>query len=495
MELLTSGLTTSNEVGSYLPVVAEAVPSVENGLWTIFPDGRTETTYRLREGFTWHDGVPVTAADYVFAMQVRTNPDVPRLYSSIFRHNIESLNAPDARTLVVTWKAPYIYADRAFDTATTMPRHLLEEAFAADPSTIVHLPYFTTEYVSNGPYKMREFDPGTKAMLDAYDGYALGRPKIDVIELRFIPDANTMLANVLAGEIDVLLGARHLGFDQALEAQQRWAKGKVVLGPRGWSNIYPQMFYSDPETVQRAQYRRALFMAVDRETMSRELQGGLTEVAHSVFPPYHPWHQATLHRVSKWEYDPRRSAQTLEEMGFRKGPDGFYVKPNGQPLNNEIRTTSDIDTQLKQMFVIHEGWNALGVRTAAVPIPNQRQGDLEYRSTNCCFENLQGGEGENGLIARQGPVRTAENNWRGHRTNYVNPDHIAMINRFLTTVPMNERIEIAGDLLHHLTSQALVFGLYWVARPTVISNRVTGPVGRHTGATPVYNVTQWDIVS
>ena len=498
MELVSSGLTAQDEYDRTVAVVAEAVPSVENGQWKVLPDGRMETIWRLRDGFTWHDGTPVTAADYVFAMEVTRDRDMAPFYSALFSNNIISVESPDARAVTVTWRQPYIHADQLFTTLRTMPKHLLEKSYLESKEGFKDFPYWTTDYVSNGPYRVTTWETGVHAVLDAFDGYRLGRAKIDQIEVRFIADTNTMLANVLADALDVLVGPRHLGFDQALEAKQRWQGGSVIFGANGWSVMHPQMSYANPKIIQEsAQFRRAMLMAIDRQSMADTLQGGLAPVAHSMFVPTDPMYEPTLPRLVKYDYDPRRAAQILEELGYRKGADGVFVDASGQPLKTEIRTTSDIETTVKQMFAMSDSWTRLGIPTDTVAIPPQRQQDRQFRSTFPGFEVLQGGQGENGLISRTvANARTAQNNWTGagatNYSNYVNPEHDAMIARFLSTIPNDERTRVAGDLLHHLSDEVLYMGIYFIARPTVVRNGLSGTVGRDAGTIATHNVIQWD---
>ena len=499
MPLVSSGLTAQDEYDRTIPVVADAVPTVDNGQWRLLSDGRMETTWRLRDGFTWHDGAPVTATDYVFAMQVARDRDLPPFYSALFNNNIISVESADPRTVTVTWRQPYIHADQLFTTSRTMPRHLLERSYTEERESFKDLPYWTTEYVSNGPYRLTTWETGVHAILDAFDDYKPGRPRIDQIEVRFIADPNTMLANVLADALDVLIGARHLGFDQGLEAQQRWQGGSIIFGANGWSALHPQMSYANPRIIQEsAQFRRAMFMSTDRQSMADTLQGGLAPVAHSIFVPTDPLHEPTLPRLVKYDYDPRRATQMIDELGYRKGADGAFVDASGQPLRTEIRTTSDIETTVKQMFAMSDSWTRLGVPTDTVAIPPQRQQDREYRSTFPGFEVLQGGQGEAGLISRTiANARTTQNNWTGagatNYSNYVNAEHDAMIARFLSTIPNDERTRVAGDLLNHLSDQALYLGIYYIARPTVVRNELSGTVGRDAGTVATHNILHWDL--
>src|SRR6266571_3863631 len=64
--LVNTALTAKDEKGNLLPFVSEAVPTLENGLWRVLPDGRSETTWKIKPGVVWHDGTPFTSADLLF---------------------------------------------------------------------------------------------------------------------------------------------------------------------------------------------------------------------------------------------------------------------------------------------------------------------------------------------------------------------------------------------------------------------------------------------
>src|SRR5437879_2339878 len=97
--------------------------------------------------------------------------------------SIENATALDARTLVVTWKQPYVDADALFEEGLggLLPKHVLEEAYRTDSAGLLDLPYWTEDYVGTGPYQVRQWDPGVGVTLDARRQYVLGRPKIDQI--------------------------------------------------------------------------------------------------------------------------------------------------------------------------------------------------------------------------------------------------------------------------------------------------------------------------
>src|SRR5581483_11915073 len=75
-DLLRSGLTGLDPHRAVYPLLAESVPTIENGLWKLLPDGTMETAWHLRPGAAWHDGVPVTADDFLFTLQVARDPSI-----------------------------------------------------------------------------------------------------------------------------------------------------------------------------------------------------------------------------------------------------------------------------------------------------------------------------------------------------------------------------------------------------------------------------------
>jgi peptide/nickel transport system substrate-binding protein len=284
-ELVNNGMVTVDNHGNWLARLAEAVPSVENSLWRVFPDGRMETTWRIRENARWHDGVPFTSDDLIFALKVGQDKDLPNFGDVAFA-SVEGAQAPDPRTLTVNWKQPFIGADTMFShrVAMPLPRHLLERAYEEDKAGFTQLPYWSLEFIGTGPYRVREWAKGSHIMLEANESYALGRPRISEVQIRFIADQNTLIANVLAGAVELVVG-RNLSLDQAMQVRQQWADGKVDVGFRGISIIWPQFLNPNPPAVAKLEFRRALVHGMDRQQLVDTLMGGLVPVADSFINP------------------------------------------------------------------------------------------------------------------------------------------------------------------------------------------------------------------
>ena len=76
-DLMAAGFSAEDEKGVRHPQLAESVPTLENGQWKLFPDGRMETTFRLKENLRWHDGQPLTMDDLLFTTTVLLDQDLP----------------------------------------------------------------------------------------------------------------------------------------------------------------------------------------------------------------------------------------------------------------------------------------------------------------------------------------------------------------------------------------------------------------------------------
>ena len=499
-ELVHAGLTHFSAQGVALPQLAEAVPSIENGTWRVLPDGRMETTWKLRADARWHDGTPVTTDDLLFTIKVEQDAEVeiPRNPAYGF---IESVDAPDSRTITVRWKQPYIEADSMFSyqLALPWPKHLLEQTYLDDKASLLQGQFWTADYVGAGPYRIKDWVRGSHVILAANDQYVLGRPKIDEIEVKFILDANTLMANVVAGAVEFLIG-RGLSIDQGVQMRDQWREGKVETYSTSWLPIHPQFVGTSPAVVTNVAFRRALLHGIDRQSMADTLMAGLSTVAHGVVSPDQAAFKDIESRVVKYDYDVRRAAQLIEELGYAKGADGMFRDASGQLLAFELRTTAQLDIQPKSATAVADAWRRLGITVEENVVPNQRVPDREYRANFPAFELVVG---NNGVLSRDirrfhsASSPLAENRYTafGNYARYKNAEFDGVIDRYVATIPRPERMRALGDVIQHQTDQVTALGLFYVPAPTPIGNRLVNVSPRGRQSTESWNAEQWDLKS
>ncbi len=496
-QLVHTGLAHVAANGIAEPVIAEAVPTVENGLWVLLPDGRMETTWTIRSGATWHDGTPFTTDDLRFTADVAGDPDLP-LSRDVAQKAIEGVSARDARTITVTWNRPYVQADLMFTNALAMPlpKHLLQQAYADDKAALFDNPYFSTEFVGAGPFKIQSWERDSYLRLTAFDGYVLGRPKLDEIEVRFFPDPNALIAGILAGAVDVTLG-RGLSVDQAVQIRDQWADGHMDVALWAPTGMYPQQLNPNPAILGDARFRRALVHAIDREAMVATLVAGQSPVAHSFLAPDEAEYAATERSVVRYDYDARRAAQILDGLGLVRGQDGMYRNSDGSELALEIRSVISTDINNKSMLAIADYWQRAGLRTNTMPIPVSRAREREFRATFPGFD-LSGGVGGNytwleRLYSSQVP--TSETRWVGrNKARYADPALDRLIDRFFATVQRTERMDVLNTIVHQLTDQVVTIGLFYTAQPTMVANKVKNVSGKTAVlAATTWNAHEWDL--
>lgn len=476
-EMVHVGLAEVQRRTVFGPRLAEAVPSVENGLWKLFPDGRMETTWTLKPNLRWHDGTPLTTEDLMFAVRVGQDRELGLLGHQGFNF-VEGVEAVDARTVTVKWRKPFIEADTMFSGsfALPLPRHLLEKALD-DKTAFFQLPLWTKEFVGAGPFKLREWVDNSHLVLAAFEGYALGRPKIDEVEVRFILDPNVMIANALAGTIDVTLG-RGLSFEQAMQAREQWREGKIDLSFAGtsWIALFPQFINPNPPVLADVRFRRALLQATDRQRLVDTFMGGLTQVAHSYVGPSQREYREVESAIVRHEYDARTAVQVIEGLGYIRGADGFFRDAANQRLSVEIRTTAGDDLRDKLLFAIADEWQRSGVGVEPIVIPRQRADDREYRATRPAFELVrQPNDLSEGALMRLHGSEAAlpANNYRGgNRIRYMNPELDALIERYLVTIPIPERMQVVRQMVQHISDQLPILGILYDTQPMLIANRL-----------------------
>src|SRR6185369_11829107 len=160
----------------------------------ISKDGLT-ITFHLRKGVRWHDGKPFTARDVLYTHRVVIDPNTPTAYSEDFKQ-VKTIVAPDDYTVRVTYGVPFAPALASW-AMSILPAHLLEGQDITK-SPLARNP------VGTGPYRFREWVAGQKIVLESNHDYFEGRPYIDRIIYRIIPDTSTMYMELKAGAIDLM---------------------------------------------------------------------------------------------------------------------------------------------------------------------------------------------------------------------------------------------------------------------------------------------------
>lgn len=473
-ELMHAGFARLDPQGEVHAQLAEAVPTLENGLWKVFPDGRMETTWKIRTDARWHDGTPVTSDDFLFGTRAEQDREIPWRVDDGFQ-SIAGIEAPDTSTVTVQWRRTYILADAMTGSAERLlPEHLLEQAYLGDKGSFLAQPYWTTQFVGAGPYKVKQFVPGSGVVLEAFEHYVLGRPKLDEIEVKFIASSTTLAANLLAGAVELTLGTT-LSPDEAVNLRDQWRDGVLHRGSYrygGGVGIAAQSINPTPAIVGNLQFRRAMLHAIDRQALVDTIMAGMTEISPTIYPLSLEGIESS---VVSYAYDPRRAAELIEGLGYRRGAaDGVYQDASGQKLSIPLWAIEEEQERVKSMLAAADDWKRLGIDVQPFIVPAQ-QNDLEYLYTYPAFFTRGTGGGVIDLQRRlhSTGVPLPANGFRGNNlSRYMSPELDALIETFFATIPKQERTQALGRVVHHVTDQVVGLGLFYQADITMINNRL-----------------------
>lgn len=466
-ELHSNGLVTADrDVQRPVPRLATQVPSFGNSLIEMLADGRMKTVYPLRRDVTWQDGAPFSAQDMVFAFELNSDRNMPFLNRDAIQemHSVEAL---DDHTFVIYWRAPYYQADSIGVRALwPHPRHILEQPYRTlAREAFINLPYWTSDYVHLGPFRLTAFRAGEDLEFAAFDGYFLGRPKIDRVLLRVFNDENTLYAAMLADAIDLLMD-NSLSSDLGLQLKDEWdrsGKGTVHVGMGTTRFLTPQF---DPQiqtlpAVLDPRVRHALLHAIDRKALSEVTQRGHGElVANALLPPGDRMHEAVKDGFARFVHDSPRARNLLAELGWTPGADGVLVGPDGRRFATQLWTTEGAENEIA---IIADYWKQIGVSAEQTIIAGAIVRDREARSKYPGFETSARGSGDSILSRVDSRVAsTARNNYSGaNRGGYRHPRMDELIDRYRQSISEQDQTQairaISDTMVEDLPLMLLYF--------------------------------------
>lgn len=334
--------TFKNEAGEYNLLFASAVEEVR-------PE--QEFIITLKEGWTWSDGTPITAADFMAAREITGNPDVQ---SNNFSATVTGDNEEPVvyeqlgdYQFSVTLAEPQVNAlAGTVGTVGAVPAHIFmpvyEEGGAEAVSALWGIDTPVEEIVSGGPYTISEFRPGERIVLtknpafgenvQAADGTPLPGPESWTVT--FAADTNAQVALVTTGQADFYWPS---GLNDTQAIQQAVQNGSIDgtfyanISPSGSVDFITYNFNHTNECKRNLfrapEFRQAISALIDRDALVQAAVGGLgyPAVDWAGGEPSAPFDAATL---EPFEFNPEQGLELLAAIGFtEQGPDGVLRNP------------------------------------------------------------------------------------------------------------------------------------------------------------------------
>jgi peptide/nickel transport system substrate-binding protein len=461
-----------------------------------------ETTYHLRPNLTWHDGTAFTADEFVFAYHVYTAPGVTGFITKP-QDQIEEVSAPDARTLVVRWRNPFPGAGAISDgDLDPLPRHTLEsslQSFLQDPTNqdvLMSNPYWGPEYVGLGPYKLDRWNPGAGIEGSAFDGHVLGKPKIDHIAIKFIPDENTAMTNLLAGAADIATD-NALRFEHAVQLQQQWGKtGGFTLMRPGTRHQMLVQFRPEFLKIQvlgtDARLRRALMHSIDRQVLNDALFEGQGLMAESFVPKGLPYSDDVQRTITHYPYDPARVEQLMREAGYPKDSSGMFASASGDRFHPQVMTDSGAQFD-REMNILQDAWRGMGIEITPNLLPAVQVRNNEVRNTFPDLYITSTGVYESALnIFSSAEIGTPASRWAGaNRNGWSNAEVDRLWNAFNTTLDRGQRNQAIVQMSKIVSDEVPSVPIYFNISPIGYVSRLHGPDMGTTESLEFWNIHEW----
>lgn len=303
--------------GQYLPALATS--------WSFDVDGLT-WTFQLREDVTFQNGVPFTAEAVVFSIERILDPSDP-MPAAGYLAIVEEARATGPLTVEIELKA--LNPDFLLTLFSTW---IVEPSSAADGAVPV----------GTGPYVVSEYEPDQRIVLSRYEGYWGGAAAIPQVIVRNIPDPGTLVLELEAGTVDLIL------FTPPRDVVRLGGAGfdAMPFGAVNAAYVALNNDHLDPDL------RRAICWALDRDVLLQTAYAGLGDPMLTVAKAGSWAHDPT---VTGYVYDPERAKEILDAAGYVDTTGDGYREHGGEPVNLDLQSRGDgewlLSSQIIQQFL------------------------------------------------------------------------------------------------------------------------------------------------
>jgi len=468
-----------------VPDLVREIPSIENG--GISEDGKT-ITLNLRDDLVWSDGTPITSQDFVFTYQMIIDP--ANTVSAVSPYDmIESIEAPDPQTVVMNFTEPFApWAGTLW--RGLLPSHVLQPVFDAE-GTLDTAGWNREPVVGCGPYVFDEWESGSFARFVANDNYWLGKPGVDEIFIRFVPDDASQIAALLAGDGD--LGTFFTYSDMPALEDAGIILHKVVSGyNEGW---FLNLGDKGHPALKDQEVRQALAYGFDRFSISEDL------LLDKTSPAMTDWDKLGYNHPSisePYPFDPALANNLLDQAG--------WIDSNA----DGVRDKEGVELILKL------GSNKREIRKDVQAVAQQQLAEVGIKLEINNFEPsiFAAGYGEGGPCA-SGDLDICE---YSSNPNFPDPDTQdwlcseipssespsgtnwsflcdreldALFQLQAAQVDPAERQQTFHEITKIIFEQAYWIGIWQDPDWFGTSQRLTGV--KFSGSTPFFNILEWDI--
>jgi peptide/nickel transport system substrate-binding protein len=402
-------------------VAGEIVPQVATG-WHYTND--TTLVFDLRTDIRFQDGTELTPDDVAFSVNRIIDPALKSAQLSQF-DQITAAEVTGPSQVTLHTKTPYPVLLSQLVKLSIVPKAYVQKL--GDQG-------FNEHPMGSGPYKLRTWQRGVAITLDAVQGYWRGAPAFASVVFRAVPDVPTRVADLRAGRADLVRG---LSPDDA-EALKSDRSVQLLTVPTERVAYLSINALSGPTKDVRV--RRAIAMAVDRDTLITALQQGFARPVQEVSTPANFGYTTD---VPAWPFDPDGARKLIEEAGAKGATLQFITSPVYDRRLNEAVQQMLSDVGLNVQIVMLDQPTFLRRRQG----PPDDAGILSQGRWSCACQDVDG------VIF---PLFRSGSIW----SKFTNPAYDKLVDDARSTLDENRRREDYRQAFAILHDQVPGIGLF-----------------------------------
>ena len=277
--------------------------------WEMAPDGLSLTLH-LVKGAKFHDGTPITSEDVAFSiMAIKANHPFKAMYAPV-----SGVDTPDPYTAVIRLSKPHpaILLCMSPVLCPIMPKHV----YGTDPN--IRQNPANKAPIGSGPFKFVEWKPGDYIMLEKNkDFFIKGKPHVDRVIIKVIPDMNNRVMAVERGEVDAMPF-----FDSLREVKRLSGDKNLVVTNKGYAGIGSLdwvAFNTGKKPFDDVRVRQAAAYAIDRNFFAKVIMMGLVTPSATPITPFSPFYTKD---VNMYDVNLEKAKKLLDEAGYPVKGDG-----------------------------------------------------------------------------------------------------------------------------------------------------------------------------
>lgn len=457
--LLFDGLTAHNGDNEVVPGLAKR--------WEFDESANTYTFY-LEEQVTWHDGEAFTAEDVKFTIEAIMNPDNGSENAPNYE-DVEEITVIDAHTVAFRLSALNV-AFLDYMTIPILPKHLLEGENMQESD-------FFRNPVGTGPYRLEKWDAGQAITLVKNENYFKGSAKIDQIIFKIVADDNARALQMESGELDLALLTPKDA--QRFEEKDGYRCYRMQTSDyRGiMFNFHHEYWKKNRDLIPAVCY------ALDRDAMVEAVLLGQGTAAYGPLQR----NRYDSEQAPKYDYQPQKAREILEQAGCTMGSDGFYER-DGETVGFVLSVGADDQVRVDLAQAAAQQLKEVGIHcTVDLPVQVDWNGQMAY------------------LIGWGSPFDADDHTYKvfgtGKGANYSAYSN-KLVDQYLTQARQSEDPQVRAEAYAKFQEElakdpAFAFICYVDANYVAsadIQGIVTDTVLGHHGVGIFWNVTEWDKV-